>query len=48
MFNAKVYTVNIPSFGAALEEEHIARDMIVLWNIAEEKCLAPLYLRPGY
>lgn len=48
MYQSKVYTVSILSSGAALEEEHIERDMIVLWNIAEEKCLAPLYLRPGY
>lgn len=48
MFNAKVYTVRIPSSCVALEEEHIAREVIARWNIAEEKCLAPLYLRPGY
>ena len=28
MFNAKVYTVSIPSAGVALEEEHIAREVI--------------------
>ena len=35
MFNAKVYTVSIPSSGVALEEEHIARDVITQWNIEE-------------
>ena len=28
MFNAKVYTVSIPSSSVALEEEHIAREVI--------------------
>lgn len=27
MFNAKVYTVSIPSSGVALEEEYIAREV---------------------
>ena len=27
MFNAKVYTVSIPSSGVALEVEHIAREV---------------------
>jgi len=35
MFNAKVYTVSIPSSGVALEEEHITREMIARWNIEE-------------
>ena len=35
MFNAKVYTVCIPSSGVALEEEHIAREVIARWNIEE-------------
>jgi len=35
MFNAKVYTVSIPSSGVALEEEHIAREVILRWNIEE-------------
>ena len=35
MFNAKVYTVSIPSSGVALEEEHIAREVISRWNIGE-------------
>lgn len=35
MFNAKVYTVFIPSSGVALEEEHIAREVIARWNIEE-------------
>lgn len=35
MFNAKVYTVSIPSSGVALEEEHIAREVIARWNIEE-------------
>ena len=35
MFEAKVYTVSIPSSGVALEEEHIARDVIARWNIEE-------------
>ena len=37
MFNAKVYTVSIPSFGVALEEEHIAREVIARWNIEERE-----------
>lgn len=35
MFNAKVYTVSIPFSGVALEEEHIAREVIARWNIEE-------------
>ena len=35
MYNAKVYTVSIPSSGVALEEEHIAREVIARWNIEE-------------
>ena len=35
MFNAKVYTVSIPSSGIVLEEEHIAREAISRWNIEE-------------
>ena len=35
MFNAKVYTVSIPSSGVALEDEHIAREVIARWNIEE-------------
>lgn len=35
MFNAKVYTVSIPSSGVALEEEHIAREVIARWNVEE-------------
>ena len=35
MFNAKVYTISIPSSGVALEEEHIAREVIARWNIEE-------------
>ena len=35
MFNAKVYAVCIPSSGVALEEEHIAREVIARWNIEE-------------
>ena len=35
MFNAKVYTVSIPSSGVALEEEHLAREVIARWNIEE-------------
>ncbi len=35
MFNAKVYSVSIPSSGVALEEEHIAREVIARWNIEE-------------
>ena len=34
MFNAKVYTISIPSSGVALEE-HIAREVIARWNIEE-------------
>ena len=29
MFNAKVYTVSIPSSGVELEEEHIARETML-------------------
>lgn len=35
MFNAKIYTVSIPSSGVALEEEHIAREVIAQWNNEE-------------
>ena len=35
MYKAKVYTVSIPSSGVALEEEHIAREVIARWNIEE-------------
>lgn len=35
MFNAKIYKVSIPSSGVALEEEHIAREVIARWNIEE-------------
>ena len=35
MFNAKVYTVSIPSSGVALEDEHIVREVIAQWNIEE-------------
>ena len=30
MFNAKVYTVSIPSSSIVLEEEHIAREMVLI------------------
>ena len=33
MFTAKVFTVYIPSSGVALEEEHIAREVLTQWNI---------------
>lgn len=35
MYQAKVYTVCIPSSGVALEEEYIAREVIARWNIEE-------------
>ena len=35
MFEVIVYTVSIPSSGVALEEEHIAREVIARWNIEE-------------
>jgi len=35
MFNAKVYTVSIPSSVVVMEEEHIAREVIARWNIEE-------------
>ena len=35
MFEAKVYTISISSSGVALEEEHIAREVIARWNIEE-------------
>ena len=44
MFNAKVYTVSIPSFGVALEEEHIAREVIARWNIEEGEKHGVVYL----
>ena len=37
MYQAKVYKVRIPSSGVALEEEHIAREVIARWNIEEEE-----------
>lgn len=48
MFEAKVYTVSIPSSGVALEEEHIAREVIARWNIEEgEKHGEAFLLIPG-
>jgi len=44
MFNAKVYTVSIPSSGVALEEEHIAREVIARLNIEEGKKHGVVYL----
>lgn len=44
MFNAKVYTVSIPSSGVALEEEHIAREVISRWNIEEGEKHGVVYL----
>ena len=35
MFNAKVYTVSIPSSGVALEEEHFAQEVIARWNVED-------------
>ena len=35
MFEAKVYTVCILSPGIVLEEEHIAHEVIIRWNIEE-------------
>ena len=35
MFNAKVYTVSIPSSGIVREEQYIAREVIARWNIEE-------------
>lgn len=35
MYNAKVFLVSIPSSGVALEEEHIAREVIARWNVEE-------------
>ena len=35
MYSAKTFTVCIPSSGVALEEEHIAREVIARWNIEE-------------
>ena len=35
MYQSKVYTVSIPSSGVALEEEHIAREVIARWNVEE-------------
>ena len=48
MYNAKVYTVSIPSSGVALEEEHIAREVIARWNIEEgEKYGATFLIMPN-
>ena len=44
MFNAKVYTVSIPSFGVALEEEHIAREVIARRNAEEGEKHGVVYL----
>lgn len=44
MFNAKVYIVNIPSSGVALEEEHVAREVIARWNIEEGEKHGVAYL----
>ena len=44
MFNAKVYTVSIPSSGVALEEEHIAREVIARWNIEEGEMHGVVFL----
>ena len=44
MFNAKVYTVSIPSSGVALEEEYIAREVIARWNIEEGEKHGVAYL----
>lgn len=44
MFNAKVYTVSIPSSGVALEEEHIAHEVIARWNIEEGEKHGVAYL----
>lgn len=33
MFTSKVYTVSIPSSGIVLEEERIAREVIIRWSI---------------
>lgn len=44
MFDAKVYTVSIPSPGVALEEEHIAREVIARWNIEEGEKHGVVYL----
>ena len=44
MFNAKVYTVSIPSSGVVLEEEHIAREVIARWNVEEGEKHGVAYL----
>ena len=44
MFNAKVYTVSIPSSGVALEEEHIAREVIARWNVGQGEKHGTVYL----
>lgn len=35
MFTAKFFTVCIRSSGVAMEEEHIAREVIIRWNVEE-------------
>ena len=44
MFNAKVYTISIPSSGIVLEEEHIAREVIARWNVEEGEKHGVVYL----
>ncbi len=44
MIIAKVYTISIPSSGVALEEEHIAREVIARWNIEEGEKHGVVYL----
>ena len=44
MFNAKVSTVSIPSSGVALEEEHIAREVIARWNIEKGETHGVVFL----
>lgn len=44
MFDAKVYTVSIPSSGVALEEEHIAREVIARWNVEKGEKHGVVYL----
>ena len=44
MFNAKVFLVSIPSSGVALEEEHIAREVIARWNVEEGEKHGVAYL----
>ena len=43
MLIAKVYTVSIPFSAVALDEEHIAREVITRWNVEEGEKLEVVF-----